>query len=519
MQKRISHKKSRRGCQSCKKKHVKCDEQGPPCANCVVRKIECVYAPAPEAGVKKRRAAPLARRPKRDPPQNEPAIQVQGKSRDPSPGSSGTENSTTTLAINSITSMNTPSPLAFSNFSESNRSLELELMHRWSTRSWTGLHSLPTDQEYLQMTVPREALKYEYLMNGIFAMSAADLARYSQGKDSVRYYRAALEYGSKASVAFRAELPGINPENLHLLYHFAMMAAIYNFVVPAQQTTTLNRISMVFDMILGAAHVAWTNLRWLLDSPCSFRSALKYLPEIVTSDPDPETEVAVDRLRAVSRRVLLPVPTPAYDKTGMVVTGHEPEGCFASESNLYRLCISQLRSCFSKEATMYINGYCLTFITSAGRGYSNAVKSSEPMALFILLHFGVLLDRMGNDPMQWWIATAGIELVHELSEILLDTPIAFIPEGREGIAWAREQVGLPPLPELMVAMDDYVLVSTGTFSEVQGADFDPTTHLKDLYREGLEKNKEVAESSGNSSESIQELSGIKELSPEDLVEE
>ncbi|KAG6038992.1 hypothetical protein E4U41_003374 [Claviceps citrina] len=38
-----SHKKSRMGCQNCKARRVKCDEQRPSCQTCIVRKQACVY--------------------------------------------------------------------------------------------------------------------------------------------------------------------------------------------------------------------------------------------------------------------------------------------------------------------------------------------------------------------------------------------------------------------------------------------------------------------------------------------
>ncbi|KAL5593603.1 hypothetical protein FOBRF1_012705 [Fusarium oxysporum] len=44
---RISHTKSRKGCQQCKKRKVKCDEQRPACFNCSRLQEECKYLPPP----------------------------------------------------------------------------------------------------------------------------------------------------------------------------------------------------------------------------------------------------------------------------------------------------------------------------------------------------------------------------------------------------------------------------------------------------------------------------------------
>jgi hypothetical protein len=83
------------------------------------------------------------------------------------------------LAISPTDSIS-PSTVTFSNTPESHRLLELELMHRWSTRTWMGFYSIPEDGDYLQVHIPRGVLKSSYLMNGNFATAAIDLARCSK---------------------------------------------------------------------------------------------------------------------------------------------------------------------------------------------------------------------------------------------------------------------------------------------------------------------------------------------------
>ncbi|KGM91965.1 uncharacterized protein PADG_11943 [Paracoccidioides brasiliensis Pb18] len=61
------------------------------------------------------------------------------------------------------------------------------------------------------------------------------------------------------------------------------------------------------------------------------------------------------------------------------------------------------------------------------------------MAWFILLYFGVLLDRAGRDYM-WWVGSAGRDLVEEVSDILLYSPIAKIPEGPAGITKDKKRI-------------------------------------------------------------------------------
>ncbi|OAF98542.1 uncharacterized protein CC84DRAFT_1210777 [Paraphaeosphaeria sporulosa] len=47
MSRRRPHKKSRLGCQECKRRHVKCDEARPACRNCLTLDRTCIYPPSP----------------------------------------------------------------------------------------------------------------------------------------------------------------------------------------------------------------------------------------------------------------------------------------------------------------------------------------------------------------------------------------------------------------------------------------------------------------------------------------
>lgn len=138
-----------------------------------------------------------------------------------------------------------------------------------------------------------------------------------------------------------------------------------------------------------------------------------------------------------------PKSLPAMEK--IYVAGQEVPSPPESERYMYWLAIAQLKYCFAEDARGLIAGYCLTFIPVAGADFIWAIRKQEPVALFVLMYFGVLMDRYGEDPRMWWITTTGRDLVKETSEILLQTPIAMIPDGREGITWTRQQAGLPPL--------------------------------------------------------------------------
>ncbi|EER40774.1 C6 transcription factor [Histoplasma capsulatum H143] len=425
MQKRVSHNKSRRGCLNCKRRHVKCDEQGPSCANCVVRKTDCVYQSPetkPRVTRKKSTLPALARSSKGDSTSNSRKKLVDE--------ASGLQSGffSRTSSESPLTLRPSASPVAFSSTSESNRLLEMELLHRWTTRTWMGLYSIPADEPYMQILLPRAALKDDYVMNSLLAAAAVDLALSSNESD--------LEYSNKASAGFRSQLENINEDNLHLLYHLAALSALMQFVLPNRQQTMLERVDVIFSLMLGACNIAAFNFKWLTDAPCSSRDILHYKPlsmEIL----DQDTLAALQKLSIVSRQIRV----PASSHTA-IFSGEETP--LASEE--YMITIAQLKYCFAEDSCGRIKSYFLSMVPIGGRDYIAAIKNREPMALFMLMYLGVLLDRAGRDYMSWWVGPAGRELVEEVSGILEHSPISQIPEGCEAMSWTRQQVGLPPLP-------------------------------------------------------------------------
>ncbi|KAL4891975.1 hypothetical protein BDV59DRAFT_202885 [Aspergillus ambiguus] len=119
MSTRKVHTKSRYGCDWCRKRKVRCDEQGPPCNNCILREIDnCVYSRVPPA----QRLA-LAR------------------------GSA-------------------PSSLARGPNLSQGRDVvdELELMHMFATQTYQSMSVNAAEFPVWQMEVPRLALEHRFLV-------------------------------------------------------------------------------------------------------------------------------------------------------------------------------------------------------------------------------------------------------------------------------------------------------------------------------------------------------------------
>lgn len=90
-------------------------------------------------------------------------------------------------------------------------------MHRFSTITYVSLCSVPEDQHYLQIEVPRGALRHDFLLNGVFAITALEIAMCDKTVDASKYFCTAMEYYDKGSECFRAALCEVTPDNQHFL--------------------------------------------------------------------------------------------------------------------------------------------------------------------------------------------------------------------------------------------------------------------------------------------------------------
>lgn len=296
------------------------------------------------------------------------------------------------------------------------------------------LYCVPEDQYYAQCHIPHNGLSSSYLMSGILALAATDLARCSQGKDSARYLCAALEYYNDASAGFRIQLANVNRSNIDLLYYFGSMAGTIHFLMPNQPASSIDRFVRMFEMLLGAFKIVKCGVRWLLEGPTSFKHVIKLAQE-TSAVTDPDSIIALDRLASVSDQLM-----PGINDE-ITENGELPD----PKALAYRVVLSQVRVCFAEDELARMKCYWMSVVSIGSWTFAKCFADREPLALFIMLNLSVLLNRSARDPMAWWLGDSGIALVEELSGLLQQSPISEIPGVLESINWARTEAGLPVL--------------------------------------------------------------------------
>ncbi|KAI0377713.1 hypothetical protein F5Y04DRAFT_263530 [Hypomontagnella monticulosa] len=395
MQKRRSHKKSRNGCQNCKKWHTKCDEQGPPCNNCTLRKAKCVY--------------------------NRPKVE-------------NFDNGTLTLRPKEIERPRGDAGALCGAYGGPARLLELELMHQWSTSTYRSFCGIPEDGEYLQSVLPRAALNYDFMLNCLMAISSLQIAKAIGGPESKKYVNAGLEFYNRGSSSFRTHLGNMNAENSHVLYMFSSIAIAVHLSIPQRSTSVLELAKVAFDLVNGSTSIGMMGMPWILNSNYPLRL---YVSRIgATKDwIAPDIRDALERLKEINdqRNKVASEPISPSEDTGLVII---------NEHELYEMAIQNLEICFAEESRGLLRGFGSAFPAMAGKHFTALINNSEPFALLIVMHWSVCMGMI--DPSIWWITSVAQPLAQEISDLLVAFHPDLAQEWKEEMAWVLNRHRSPP---------------------------------------------------------------------------
>ncbi|KAF6836200.1 hypothetical protein CMUS01_05502 [Colletotrichum musicola] len=302
---RIGHKKSRNGCQQCKKRRVKCDENRP-CRNCVRHDVKCSLVltpfapqlpavtespkPAPEAastatpgsvGEASTSSRPASRRERHSPQVSslkEKVAAIQGLLSEFSAevdalnrhDSNGREN----LAGPSSAELR-----GGSHISPSDWLTDMKLVHHFTSNTSHTLSENPDFANLWTTTVPEIAFAHEFLLHGILAVSAIHLAHLHPDK-SEEYTTISTRHQSIALSQFSPGLNDIGENNadacvLHAICIF--LVNTYSIANP-QGPITPKDVGQSFILLQGIksiltlpfAHRFISNgplARWLYQGP------------------------------------------------------------------------------------------------------------------------------------------------------------------------------------------------------------------------------------------------------------
>lgn len=322
-------------------------------------------------------------------------------------------------------------------------------MHRWSTTTYQSFCSTIYDPPWLQFYVPESALEHDYLLYGIFAMSSLDLIIGGTIVDETQtqmHFQAALEYYDKASESFRQQLSNITPSNFHSMYMFAFLAAAMYMARPLcplerrnrEPDGVIGRAAVVMKLLIACSGLAEQNQSLMLDvngiSGSSVTTTMTAVADVLQCPQflGTSTEEALARL------------TNLIDTDAFLNLGRDAFPTSSSLTASYRNAVMWLRVSLGMEAkhNETVMGFCLAWPALVGKDFVEAFSKADMMAMLIVMHWAVQLDRLGS--LAWWAASMGRDLVREISSTVLQSKaqVAVGPEIHQSIEWARKQVGL-----------------------------------------------------------------------------
>ncbi|KAF2144800.1 uncharacterized protein K452DRAFT_147599 [Aplosporella prunicola CBS 121167] len=218
--KRKAHRKSRLGCGNCKKRRIKCDERKPACTNCIHHDIDCDFKSSiltPSASTGPQLSLPL-----------EASLVFTAPGPGVSPANFPASASQLPLPDVLSTDLHT---LETSNLQALNNRLagpldlsDLELLHHYTTSAYKRMTHGPVLETLWRVTVPEVGFEHHFVMHGVLAFSAIDLAR-THPERSVYYLLQGHQHRDKGLRLASAELSTITPHNCHALYVFAVLTA------------------------------------------------------------------------------------------------------------------------------------------------------------------------------------------------------------------------------------------------------------------------------------------------------
>lgn len=328
-----------------------------------------------------------------------------------------------------------PMPDASSDMPTSSRKLELELMHRWSTKTWLSAYSVPEDQQLLQIEVPRLALGADYLLNAILALSAADMFMSGRSQFQVPAYH----YAQQAYKDLNHKMESLTTDDVVSLYGVHLISALFNYAM-VQQTAYVRVVS---SFVVGnvAADLFLSQFNWR--SPCVMAVQREAkTPSILTEFLDDSTRLGLSFLDAVADNFNVPttnlptgLPSTTADSAPINLSP-------ASSVLIYQDVIKELHRTFAEELRGVTKQYFLFFADKVPQEFVYQASRYEPMAMFICMYLGVVLYMTGRNPSFWWTRDLRWNLVKETAGMLEHTSIVQLEAARRGILWAKNEIAL-----------------------------------------------------------------------------
>lgn len=296
---------------------------------------------------------------------------------------------------------------------------DLELMHKFSTETFKTVCTADSEYHVWQIVIPHLALQYDFLMNGILALASLHIATTSKPPTSLAYIDTALQYHNLTFAPFRAAIDNLTSQNCEAVLAQSIVTTVIGIALPRvtaardESSNMTENIVVVFELLQGVKKILHIGGSWI---KLNLFTRQKSFRETDSTDLDRETKAALDKLAALNYETLASIDTDQY--------------------RINKDVISHLLHCFTLFSTSLDPANVLAWLAAVDKEFVDNVRRRQPLALLILMHWGVLLGEL--DGKWWWARNSGRALISELSHILHPGDIRWA----DSLAWPRRKMGL-----------------------------------------------------------------------------
>ncbi|KAH6633305.1 hypothetical protein C7974DRAFT_169172 [Boeremia exigua] len=413
MAQRRTHRKSKLGCQHCKRRHIKCDEGQPSCSNCTNTERECVYV------------APRPRRVhSRSPHPSNMDVGIHSATGSPSSTllhpMAATVSTPTSNAASPVFTPASSTQLDFSNLDSG--LCHLELLTNFILEVAPSLDNEPFFGIELMRNIMPVILSKQFLLLEVLALSALHLSRVRPGQAD-KYLAGATSMQIEALTLFDEQLGSVTVDNCAAMFLFAGLLgthalgeAVMN--VSSDADSFLDRFIRCLNLHRGTKMVASQAWPLLLQSNMSFmlHTASDQLKLAESHDPEEAVFVASELGRLLD------------------------SGDMSADSNTAcRDAVAQLKLTYQADdsRTQFVEtkrrstDLIWSWPTLLSGGYTDLLQKRQPEALIILCYFAVLLHRRQN---LWFVGGAGRMLIESVTRSLGSF-------WRHWLDWPNEAIG------------------------------------------------------------------------------
>jgi hypothetical protein len=358
--KRVRHKKSRKGCAQCKRRHVKCDEQRPTCTACARLELACDFVPI----------VPTVR-----------------------PGPTA---STTIVPAGSPCQSTAPSPHEQARSPDVWTSTDMRILHHYIHCSCLGFSVGTTRHECWTRHVPDVAFKNTYLLHQILAVGA--LHSFLQNPDDRDLSHVAAHHRALALEGVQSVMARDDLDSSVSLFAFAGLTAIYCFGelntkrMDDPKLDVIGELTTCFYLSRGITTVLTARRIEIEDTWASAMISFS-------------ADVELARMRAAGLRI------EQMQKLSTLIelrlSGSDSLSTYMHAATRCEECIGLLL--FNKADEAELSHLVMTWPHEIHQEFVHQLEQREPIALVILAHYAVL---MTMSPLFWWL--------NEWPKLLLD---------------------------------------------------------------------------------------------------